>query len=94
MTGAGRFDARELFSALARHQVAYVTIGGIAIQAHGGQRLTQDLGIAIDPRAANLEQLAAALSDLDARVLGPEGERSTSPPSAALLASAVDRSHS
>jgi hypothetical protein len=35
----GRFDARELFSALARHAVDYLTIGGIAIQAHGGQRL-------------------------------------------------------
>lgn len=87
MTGTGRFDARELFLALARHRVAYVTIGGIAIQAHGGQRLTQDLDIAIDPAAANADRLAAALSDLNARVLGPKGERSKSTPTAALLAS-------
>lgn len=39
MTEQQTFDARELFKALAHHKVQYVTIGGIAIQAHGGQRL-------------------------------------------------------
>lgn len=55
MTVADAFDARELFAALARHDVEYVTIGGIAIQAHGGQRLTQDLDIVI---AASTENVA------------------------------------
>lgn len=87
MSDAGRFDARELFAALARHQVAYVTIGGIAVQAHGGQRLTQDLDIAILPAPDNLERLAGALAEVDARILGPGGERSSSPPSAVLLGS-------
>lgn len=41
------FDASELFRALARHDVAYVTIGGMAIQVYGGQRLTQDLDVTI-----------------------------------------------
>lgn len=36
----GRFDARELFRVLNEHEVDYVTIGGIAVQAHGGQRVT------------------------------------------------------
>jgi hypothetical protein len=80
-----RFDARELFAALARHSVDYVTIGGIAIQAHGGQRLTQDLDIGIAMSSENLERLAAALAELDARILGPDGRRSSSPPSALLL---------
>jgi hypothetical protein len=79
------FDARELFAALARHDVDYVTIGGIAIQAHGGQRITQDLDIAIATAAENWTRLAAALADLDARILGPDGQRSASPPSAAML---------
>jgi hypothetical protein len=82
-----RFDPRELFAALARHEVEYVTIGGIAIQAHGGQRLTQDLDIGIATSTANLERLAAALAELDARVLGPSGERSRATPNAALLGS-------
>jgi hypothetical protein len=82
-----RFDARLLFAALARHEVDYVTIGGVAIQAHGGQRLTQDLDIAIDASDENTARLARALSELDARVLGPNGEHSRSTPSAALLES-------
>jgi hypothetical protein len=81
------FDARKLFLTLARHGVQYVTIGGIAIQAHGGQRLTQDLDIAIDTTGENVQRLADALLDLDARILGPDGRRSQSTPSAQLLAS-------
>lgn len=87
MTDPGRFDARELFRALAHRGVEYVTIGGIAIQAHGGQRLTQDLDVAIAASTDNLERLASALLDLDARILGPDGQRSRSTPTAHLLAS-------
>lgn len=87
MTDAGEFDARELFTALARHDVEYVTVGGIAIQAYGGQRLTQDLDIAIDASAENIARLANALLDLDARILGPDGQRSRSVPNAPLLGS-------
>jgi hypothetical protein len=82
-----RFDARELFAALARHEIAYVTIGGIAVQAHGGQRLTQDLDIAIATTSVNLERLATALAELDARILGPDGQRSRATPTASLLGS-------
>ncbi len=82
-----RFDARRLFAALARHDVEYVTIGGIAIQAYGGQRLTQDLDLAVEQSTENFTRLAAALGDLDARILGPDGRRSASAPSATLLAS-------
>jgi hypothetical protein len=87
VTEPGGFDARELFRALARSGVEYVTIGGIAIQAHGGQRLTQDLDVAIAASNDNLARLAAALLDLDARILGPGGQRSRSVPTAPLLAS-------
>jgi hypothetical protein len=64
-----------------------VTIGGIAIQAYGGQRLTQDLDVAVASSTDNLARLAVALLDLDARILGPDGQRSQSTPSANLLAS-------
>lgn len=82
----GSFDARELFAALARNEVDYVTVGGIAIQAYGGQRLTQDLDIVIAASKENLDRLASALLDLDARILGPDGQRSRSVPTASLLA--------
>jgi hypothetical protein len=87
VTTPGGFDARELFKALAHRDVEYLTIGGIAIQAHGGQRLTQDLDVAIAASRENLARLANALLDLDARILGPEGQRSKSVPTAPLLAS-------
>lgn len=85
--GQERFDARELFNALSRHNVEYLTIGGIAIQAHGGQRLTQDLDVVIAASTDNMTRLADALLDLDARIVGPSGERSRSVPGARLLAS-------
>jgi hypothetical protein len=81
------FDARELFRALARHEVAYVTVGGIAVQAHGGQRLTQDLDVVVAADAENIGRLAMAVAQLDARVRGPEGRRSAAPPTRELLAS-------
>lgn len=61
MTTAGAFDAREIFAALAHHEVEYVTIGGIAIQAHGGQRLTQDLDIVIAASTENVARLSRRL---------------------------------
>jgi len=82
-----RFDPAALFATLSRHEVEYVTIGGIAIQAHGGQRLTQDLDVVIASSGDNVARLAAALLDLDARILGPDGRRSASVPTAALLSS-------
>lgn len=87
MTGAAGFDALELFRALGRHEVEYVTVGGVAIQAYGGQRMTQDLDVVIAASRENIGRLATALLDLDARILGPDGQRSKSAPAAALLAS-------
>jgi len=87
VTGGDTFHPRELFQALARHEVEYVTVGGVAIQAHGAQRLTRDLDVAIAASKKNLDRLAAALIELDARILGPDGERSRSVPSAAMLGS-------
>lgn len=87
MTEPPDFDALELFRALGRHEVEYVTVGGVAIQAYGGQRMTRDLDVAIAASKDNMQRLAAALVDLDGRILGPDGQRSKSIPSAALLAS-------
>ena len=82
-----RFDPAAIFDALARHNVEYVTVGGIAIQAHGGQRLTQDLDVVIAASSDNAGRLAHALVELDARILGPDGRRSRTVPTAALLGS-------
>jgi len=81
------FHPRELFQALARHGVEYVTVGGVAIQAHGAQRFTRDLDVVIATSKDNMDRLAAALSEVDARILGPDGRRSRSTPNAPMLAS-------
>ncbi len=82
-----RFDATRIFKALADHEVAYVTIGGVAMQAHGGQRFTQDLDVVIESSPDNYARLALALKGLDARILGPGGQVSAKVPSAELLGS-------
>jgi hypothetical protein len=67
-------DAERIFAALAEHGVEYVVIGGIAVQVHGHVRMTNDLDLIPAPNPANSKRLAAALRDLDARVLNPGSE--------------------
>ncbi|MGH2984719.1 MAG: DUF6036 family nucleotidyltransferase [Solirubrobacterales bacterium] len=69
----GRGDRRALdpaaaIEALAEHEVDYLIIGGLAVIAHGSQRLTRDLDIVIDPRVANCRRLIAALVELGAEL--------------------------
>jgi hypothetical protein len=59
---------QELFDTLARHQVAYVLIGGLAATLHGSSALTNDADICPDPSRENLERLADGLRDMDARI--------------------------
>jgi hypothetical protein len=49
--------------------------------------MTQDLDVAIAASRENMQRLAAALVDVDGRILGPDGQRAKSVPSASLLAS-------
>jgi hypothetical protein len=69
-------DAERILRALAEHEVAYVLIGGLAVQTHGHVRTTNDADVIPAPDPANLERLAAALRSLGARVLNP-GEEGT-----------------
>lgn len=63
-------DPLRVFRALERHGVEYLAIGGIAVQAHGHVRTTQDVDILAAPGADNLGRLAAALKELHARLKG------------------------
>lgn len=67
-------DAERILRALARHEVDYVLIGGLAVQTHGHVRSTHDADLIPAPNPMNLERLAAALLDLHARVLNPGRE--------------------
>lgn len=69
-------DPERLVRTLSRHHVAYVLIGALAARLQGFPRLTADADITPAPDAENLERLAAALRELDARVYTesvPEG---------------------
>jgi len=62
------FDPERIISVLGRHQVRYVLIGALAARLQGFPRLTADADITPARDAANLENLAAALRELEARV--------------------------
>lgn len=69
-------DPEVLIRTLARHRVAYVLIGALGARLFGFPRVTADAGITPARDAPNLERLAAALRELEARVYTdtvPEG---------------------
>ena len=62
--------------ALSRHKVNFVLIGALAARLHGFPRLTADADITPAVDKSNLERLAAALNELDAKIYTesvPEG---------------------
>ena len=62
-------DAAAIFSVLDHHQVDYVVIGGLAAAIWGSDLpRTTDADITPDAGAANLDRLAGALTQLDARL--------------------------
>ena len=68
-------DATAILRVFSEQGVDYVVIGGVAVQAHGHPRTTQDIDIIPEPSPENLRRLASALSVLGAR---PVGSTSTS----------------
>ena len=64
------FDPLAILEVLRSHEVEFVVIGGLAAAAHGSPSITQDLDICYSRERKNLDRLAAALHDLDARLRG------------------------
>ena len=54
----------ELFSALARHRVDYVLIGGLAVTLHGVERATMDIDVSVAMTPENLLALVATAREL------------------------------
>ena len=61
-------DAERIVQVLNRHGVEYVLVGGLGARLHGATRLTNDLDLCPSWQRPNLERLAAALRELDARL--------------------------
>lgn len=68
-------DAQRILDELARHEVDFVLVGGLAVQTHGGTRMTNDVDVIPAPDSENLSRLAEALRALEARVLNPGSEK-------------------
>jgi hypothetical protein len=64
--------AAAIVTVLLEHSVRFVVIGGFAIQLHEvtGLARTSDIDITPERSRGNLERLADALTDLDARIRG------------------------
>jgi len=74
--GVAPFDPERLIRALSKHRVKFVLIGALAARLHGFPRLTAAADITPASDKPNLQRLAAALKDLDAKVFTesvPEG---------------------
>lgn len=63
-------DATLILRTLFEHEVSYTVIGGLAVQAHGHTRTTQDVDLVPDPDPDNLGRLADALHAIGARPAG------------------------
>jgi hypothetical protein len=63
------FDPREILLALVEHKVEFVVVGGVAVQAHGHGRSTQDLDVMPRPDLSNLSRLGESLAALGARLV-------------------------
>lgn len=76
MSEPAPLDPERLVTTLARHRVRFVLVGALAARLHGFPRVTADADITPARDPDNLERLAAALRELDARVYTervPEG---------------------
>ena len=76
MSNPAPLDPERIITVLAKHGVRYVLIGAVAARLQGFPRLTADLDITPARDTENLERLAAALRELDARIYTesvPEG---------------------
>jgi hypothetical protein len=68
------FDPIGALQTLLRSGVRFVVIGGIAGRIWGSPTMTNDVDICYDRDPANLQRLAAALTELNARLRGVDDE--------------------
>jgi len=61
-------DLGRLIGVLDRHGVKYLLCGGAAATAYGAERLTEDADCVVSRERANLDHLAEAMREIDARL--------------------------
>lgn len=65
-------DVERILKTLDDHDVNYVLIGGLAAVTHGSSLVTTDVDITPSSESDNLERLAAALAELEAKLRVPD----------------------
>jgi hypothetical protein len=65
---APELDVVRIVTALDRHGVEYVIVGGLAAVGYGAARLTNDADCVVRHDPANLDRLARAMQELGARL--------------------------
>jgi hypothetical protein len=65
-----RLQPEPLLTSLVERDVAFIVVGGYAVAAHGYVRATKDIDICPDPDPENLQRLADALAELEAKPIG------------------------
>ncbi len=65
---AGPLRLRELLERLVAAEIRFVLVGGLAVNAWGYMRGTQDVDLVPDPERGNLEKLDALLRNLGGKV--------------------------
>ena len=58
-------DYRGLIAALGKAQVEFIVVGGVAANAHGSARFTQDVDVVYSRSRDNLDRIVRALAPLD-----------------------------
>jgi hypothetical protein len=59
-------DFKELLSVFNAHGVKYLIVGGHAVSFHAQPRATKDIGLLVEPDAANAKAIYAALAEFGA----------------------------
>lgn len=65
---APTLDLLRLVEALSRHRVEYLIVGGVAALGYGARKPTQDLDCVVADGPDNLDRLATAMRELEARL--------------------------
>jgi hypothetical protein len=79
-----RYDPERIIRKLLQHEVRFVLIGGVAAALQGSPLLTADVDISYERTPQNLERLAGALKDMNARLRGVEEDLPFTPDARAL----------
>lgn len=72
LSDRGLLDGKALVGALVEGGVEFIVIGGIAVNAHGHLRRTDDVDIVPAPDRENLARLASVVKDLDYTIYGTD----------------------